>query len=166
MSDRGLHCVRRCSGRSCAECPHRLRARLSSVGLACSAWLLFCSHKHAAATFSNKSTGAFVRCCCCSINVALCDDVCSWQDGYLAYAVTWMEPGSASASRHAIADRALAHALIRHLGPGAEVSGHADLLDDALVRKGTPPDALANAHRCAPMLLSSAALRGSCVSRR
>ncbi len=66
----------------------------------------------------------------------------------MAYAVTWEQPGAASATRHAIADRAVAHAVTRHLGPEAQVSGHADLLDEALTQKGTPPDALAGAHRC------------------
>ena len=66
----------------------------------------------------------------------------------MAYAVTWEQPGGASATRHAIADRAVAHAVTRHLGPEAQVSGHADLLDEALTQKGTPPDALAGAHRC------------------
>ena len=66
----------------------------------------------------------------------------------MAYAVTWEEPGRASATRHAIADRAVAHALSKHLGPGAHVTGHANLLDEALAQKGAPPDALAGAYRC------------------
>ncbi|CAL8472362.1 g11905 [Coccomyxa elongata] len=70
-----------------------------------------------------------------------------FQDGHLAYAVTWEQPGSASATRHAIADRAVAHALKRHLAEGTHVTGHAALLDDALAQKGTPPDAFAGAHR-------------------
>ncbi len=79
-----------------------------------------------------------------------------WQDGHLAYAVTWEQPGSASATRHAIADRAVAHALNRHLPEGTRVTGHAALLDDALAQKGTPPDAFAGTHRCTPLLPQAA----------
>lgn len=51
--------------------------------------------------------------------------------------------------RHLIADRVLAYALQRHLGPGAQVSGCSGLLDAAMLHRRAEPDSLPAARRCA-----------------
>ena len=51
--------------------------------------------------------------------------------------------------RHLIADRALAYALQRHLGPRTEVSGCAGLLDAAMLHRRAQPDSLPVARRYA-----------------
>jgi U3 small nucleolar RNA-associated protein 22 len=67
-----------------------------------------------------------------------------FQDGSIAEAVVW-EAGPAG--RHLIADQAVAHALRRHLPPGAAVAGGAGALDAALLRRHSTPDADAAAQR-------------------
>jgi hypothetical protein len=68
------------------------------------------------------------------------------QAGNIVEAVVW-ECGPSQ--RHLIAGRALAYALQRHLGPGAQVSGCAGLLDAAMLHQRAQPDRLPAARRCA-----------------
>ena len=66
------------------------------------------------------------------------------QDGNIAESVVWQ---CGPSERHHIVDHAMLHALQRHLGSGCAVTGHASLLDAAMLQRDSHLDKQATARR-------------------
>ena len=68
------------------------------------------------------------------------------QDGNIAESVVWQ---CSPSERHHIVDHVMLHALQRHLGSDCAVTGHASLLDAAMLQRGSHLDEQATARRSA-----------------
>ena len=66
------------------------------------------------------------------------------QDGNIAESVVWQ---CGPSERHHIVDHVMLHAMQRHLGSDCAVTGHASLLDAAMLQRGSHLDEQATARR-------------------